>query len=240
MCGRPPCVHAIGILDAVPSPAPARRQRRSSFRATSAFVPDPAPFSDEEEAEEYLQASREKLAVARRHFEALRAAEASLTGDAFAEAVLGDDANIYLIEGHGDAMLLELSGAFDALACAVAFRLGHRDPHGASFARDELGRAAQPLGPLIERIKRGFRWKHFTYYRNLAAHKVVVASPAWRDDSGIHRLRLPDRLPPYPYRSNGKPPHPPNGLVMPILEDLLRWAERRLAELNDGFAATFR
>lgn len=177
--------------------------------------------------------------MARRQLEALRQAEASLTGEGFAEALLGEEANIYLIEGHGDAMLLELSGAFDAFACAVAFRLGNRDPHGASFARDELGRAAHPLGPLVDRIKRGYRWRHFTYYRNLAAHKVVVASPAWRDDSGIHRLRLPDHLPPYPYRSSGKPPHRPYGLVMPILEDLFRWAEKRLAELNNAFAATF-
>ncbi len=178
--------------------------------------------------------------MARRHLEALREAEANLTSDGFAEAVLGDAADIYLIEGHGDAVLLELSGAFDAFACAVSFRLGDRDPHGASFARGELGRAPKPLGPLVERIKRGYCWKHFTYYRNLAAHKVVVASPAWRDDSGIHRLRLPDHLPPYPYRSDGKPPHRPYELVMPILEDLLGWAERRLAELNHAYAANFR
>jgi hypothetical protein len=71
------------------------------------------------------------------------------------------------------------------IACAVAFRLGHPDPHRASFARDDFSGAPRPLGPLIDRIKREYRWKHLSYYRNLAAHKVVVASPAWRDDSGI-------------------------------------------------------
>lgn len=175
------------------SPAPRQNQRRSSTRATSVLIPRPAPLPDEEEAEEYLQASGEKLAVARRHLQAFREAEASLTGEGFAEALLGDESNIYLIEGHSDALLLELSGAFDAFACAVAFRVGRRDPHGASFS-DQLSRATQPLGSEVERVKRGFRWKHLAYYRNLAAHKIVVASPAWSDDSGIHRLRLPDRL----------------------------------------------
>lgn len=216
-----------------------RKQRRSSFRATSVFVPHPAPLSDEAEAEEYLQASREKLAVARRHLEALREVEPSLTREGFAEALLGDEANIYLIEGHADGMLLELAGAFDALACAVAFRLDRRNPHGASFPRDDFSRARRPVGPLIERIKRGYRWRYLNYYRNLAAHKVVVASPRWRDDSGIHRLRLPDRLPPFPHGSNEKPPHPPNALVLPILEELLLWAERRMVELHNGFYAAF-
>jgi hypothetical protein len=43
--------------------------------------------------------------VARRQLEALREAEATLTEGGFAEAVLGDEANIYLIEGHADGML---------------------------------------------------------------------------------------------------------------------------------------
>jgi hypothetical protein len=215
-----------------------RNSRRSSIRARSVFVPRPGPLSDEQEAEEYLEASREKLGIARRHLEALREAEGRLTDEGFAEALLGDEANIRLIEGHGDALLLELSGAFDAFACAVAFRLGRSRPHAASFS-DELSQRRRPLGPLVERIKRGFHWKHLTYYRNLAAHKVVVASPAWADESGIHRLRLPDRLPPNPQSSRGEPPHLPLEPAMPIFEGLVEWAERRFDELSAAFAATF-
>jgi hypothetical protein len=221
------------------SRVPKHKQRRSSVRATSAFNPRPARLSAQDEAEAYLQASREKLAVAQRQLEALREAEVTLTEEGFAEAVLGDEANIYLIEGHADGMLLELAGAFDAFACAVAFRMGSPNPHGASFPRDDFNGVPRSLELLIGRIRRGYCWKHLNYYRNLAAHKVVLASPGWRDDSGIHRLRLPDPLPPYPHRATGEPPHRPNAPVMPILENLLRWAVRRHAELNDGFVAAF-
>lgn len=67
----------------------------------------------------------------------------------------------------------------------------------------------------------------------------MVASPAWRDDSGIHRLRLPDRLPPYTGRADGKPPRRPYELFMPILEGVFGWAEKRLSELNTAFAVSF-
>jgi hypothetical protein len=100
----------------VVSPGRGRKLPRSSIRARSIFIPRPTLLSDEEEAEEYLQASQEKLEVARRQLEALREAEKGLTEEGFAEALLGDESNIYLIEGHGDALLLELSAAFDTTA----------------------------------------------------------------------------------------------------------------------------
>jgi len=215
-----------------------RNPRRSSIRARSAFTARASPLSDEQEAEEYLEASLEKLAIARRHLEALREAEGQLTREGFAEAFLGEEANIYLIEGHGDALLLELSGAFDAFACAVAFRLGREDPHSASFS-DQLSRRTHPLADVVERVKRSFRWKHLVYYRNLGAHKIVVASPAWPDESGIHRLRLPAQLPPNPKNSTGKPPHAPLEAAFPIFEGLVEWAERRLPELMTTFSRTF-
>jgi len=87
----------------VVSPGRWRKLRRSSIRARSIFIPRPTLLSDEEEAEEYLQASQEKLEVARRQLEALREAETGLTEEGFAEALLGDESNIFLIEGHGDA-----------------------------------------------------------------------------------------------------------------------------------------
>jgi hypothetical protein len=122
---------------------PRKQMSKRPVRAASVFG-TPAARSDKQEAEEYLRAAREKVAIAERQLRELKEAEAGLTGDGFAEALLGDDDNLRLIKGYGDAVIVELYGVFDAFACAVAYLTGFPNPDGAAFARLPLRPTHQP------------------------------------------------------------------------------------------------
>ncbi len=84
------------------------------------------------------------------------------------------------VENHADGFVVQLSAAFDAIACAVAHFYGHSDPDTASFMsclppRKGIGRR---LHVSMKAVRESKDFQDLAYYRNLAAHRGLIATRA--------------------------------------------------------------
>lgn len=178
----------------------------------------------------YLNGSMFKLAIADWHRHEFDRLDAGLTPEHFSRFPrLSLDAL-----GHGDGVFLQLSGAFDGFACAVAHRHGLNNPENASFGgwNDSLARACDgALGERIRAVAADAEFKSLIAYRNLAAHRGVVGesiTTGQRNDNPGHTIwfALSDSLPP---GILDKPRSP----LVPILERDTNWARLALRGLHD-------
>jgi hypothetical protein len=134
--------------------------------------------------------------------------------------------------GHSDGVYLQLASAFDAFACAVAYRAGRANPHRADFGRDRADLARDAGGQLGDRILSTARDEGFnrlTAYRNVAAHRSVttgriVMGPNEEADRNEVRFTIGD---PAPIGT----PDPAHTRIRDILERDYEWARQALYDL---------
>jgi hypothetical protein len=175
----------------------------------------------------YLNRSVLKLVIAEWHRHEFGSLDDALTREHFSRFPrLSIDAL-----GHGDGVFLQLSGAFDAYACAVAHRHGLDEPDLASFRARLADACEQPLAERIQAVAAAPEQGELTAYRNLAAHRGVVGeriSMGEREDDSGRRIRLvlPERLP-------AGVPDKPRSPVRPVLERYAVWARPALRGLHN-------
>ncbi|HET7869273.1 MAG TPA: hypothetical protein VFM85_03020 [Actinomycetota bacterium] len=131
---------------------------------------------------------------------------------------------------HGDGTVPQLTAAFDSVACAVALRYELESSEKASFGGNWNGPLAaaadEKLGPLILSIAAENEFKGLAFYRNLAAHRGVIAERQRGGPQGV-RIVLPDWLP-------EESPDLPNSSLRPVLERYVVWARPKLTMLREA------
>lgn len=174
----------------------------------------------------YINISALKVAIAEWHRQEFERAEDSYGADEFFRVQFLD------VFGHSDGMFLQLAAAFDAFACATAFRVKLSNPHKADFAtsNDELAQAnSGDLGDRIRSIAADGGFARLTAYRNIAAHRSVTTGRiALRanEETGLDEVRFTIGDP-APIGS----PDPEHTLIRDVLARDFEWARDALYDL---------
>jgi hypothetical protein len=189
-------------------------------------LPYRAP-SPEQAAAQYLNRSMHKVHLAEYHLREFERLEDALESTDFFDF---EREPFLPVQAHADGVLVQLSAAFDAFACAVAHRRGClKDPEKADFQRHAGKLAdAEPgeLSDAIREIRADSRFDDLCRYRNLAAHRGTVGEQQWGSADEV-RLHLPEWLPP-------EFPDFPGYSVRPILRRYVDWAREQVERLQGG------
>ena len=175
----------------------------------------------------YLNGGVLKLAIAESHRDEFDHLDDDLTGEQFFRFPLRSLDAL----GHGDGVFLELAGAFDAFACAVAHWQGLDNPDLASLRASLADACEGSLAERIQAVTADPEFKALTAYRNLAAHRGIVSESITMGErvempGRTIWLALPDSLP-------RDIPDRPRSPLRPILERYTVWARGALRELHD-------
>ena len=144
----------------------------------------------------YINRSALKLAIAHWHKDQFEAAEAEYTGEHFMREQFLD------AFGHSDGTLVQLAGAFDAFACAVAHHLQLDRADRASFEHwnRQLADVGGRLGEHIQATATSEGFGDLMRYRHLVAHRTVLSeriSLRAHEQTGVDEVSfsIADQLP---------------------------------------------
>lgn len=177
--------------------------------------------------DQYLTLATRKLEVARRHLIEL---ETDLPSAKVSDPASPTDSRA-AIEGHADGCVTQAYAAFDTFSCAVAHNFGLAQPDRASMNR-LVQRLSEPSRPFVaeaitqtceavREVIQSYGWRRLSSYRNLAVHRGVVAGRTGFSREAGFTLRIAD--------IDG--PDPNGAEALPILHELLVWAEETLPPL---------
>ena len=176
--------------------------------------------------DQYLTLAQTKLEVARRHLIEL---ESDLPSASVSDPASATDSRAG-IEGHADGCVTQAYAAFDTYACAVARHFGLAKPDRASL-NGLVARLSEPSLPsadgtlqtcvAVREVVESSGWSRLSVYRNLAVHRGVVAGRTHFSLETGFTLRISDM--------DG--PDPRGAEAVPILRELLGWAEKTLLPL---------
>jgi hypothetical protein len=179
----------------------------------------------------FINSSALKVAVARWHLESFQRAEDGYSEDDFFRT------QFLPAFAHSDPVYIQLAAAFDAFACAVAYRMNLPNAHKADFASWSEGLAIATGGDLAAGIRATSSEEGFarlSAYRNLVAHRsVMVGWTEMRPNENLTRNVVRFAL--------GRDevddprllgiPDPPGTAIRDILSRDLAWADEDLYKL---------
>jgi hypothetical protein len=190
---------------------------------------------------EYARSSGRKYELARRHLSDLQALSLSLSSRESRDWEV-DSQSFERIQNHADGCVVQLQAAFDSAACAMAHHFQLPSPDRASFARIVLsdGTTSEEASAkkLVEGTRQSSAFLDLLYYRNLAAHRGILASD--RATASPYELSLVERVPvavSLHLPSNLlDAPDGPSAAVLPIVHRLTDWAVTPLSDVWEMFS----